>query len=274
MWKNKICLITGGASGIGREIALHLTKRGCHVIILDINEEAGHEAARTCGDLASFYKLDVCDLDAYRRIVEQIITDYGSIDILFNNAGIGIAGEACELDYTLWNRIIDINIKGVLHGIHLIYPLMVKNKRGVIVNTSSLAGLGPLPLMAPYSMTKHAVVGLSNSLRLEAKKFGVQVNVLCPAAVETPILKAANPADLPAVTWMPDTVRYLSLLAGKPYSLSQFASDALKAIEADKGVVVLPQKAKIGVLIGRLFPWLAEKSILKALQKERAFRPL
>lgn len=273
MWKNKVVLITGGASGIGKEFALALSKKGSHVVILDINEESGKSTARECGEFASFYRLDVCNIDAYRDVIEQILADKGSIDVLFNNAGIGIAGEIYELDPELWDRIIDINIKGVLNGINLIYPLMVKNKSGVIINTSSLAGLGPVPLMAPYSMTKHAVVGLSNSLRLEAKSFGIQVNVLCPAAVETPILKAKNPSDLPSVTWVPDTVRYLSRLAGKPYSLNRFVTEAIKEIEADKAVIVLPQRAKIGVLIGRLFPGVAEKAIMNALDKERSYRP-
>jgi len=273
MWMNKVVLITGGASGIGSEFALNLARKGSHVIILDINEELGIKVAQSCGEHASFYKLDVRDLSAYQQIVERILSEKGRIDVLFNNAGIGIAGETYELNYELWERIIDINIKGVLNGIHLVYPHMVKNKSGIIINTSSLAGIGPLPLMAPYSMTKHAVVGLSNSLRFEARKFGIQVNVLCPAAIETPILKASNPADLPTVSWIPDTVRYLSTLAGKPYSLPQFATDALKEIEADKGIIILPQKAKIGALLGRLFPSLAEKSIMKALEKERSYRP-
>lgn len=270
---NKVVIITGGASGIGSEFALNLTRKGSYVYILDTNEELGIEVARSCGEKASFHKLDVRDLGAYQQIINHILLQKGKIDALFNNAGIGIAGEAYELNYELWERIIDINIKGVLNGIHLVYPQMVQNKSGIIINTSSLAGVGPLPLMAPYSMTKHAIVGLSNSLRLEARKYGIQVNVLCPAAIETPILKASNPVDLPTVPWIPDTVRYLSTLAGKPYSLRQFTIDALKQIEADKGIIILPQRAKIGALLSRYFPWLAEKSILNALEKERSFRP-
>ncbi len=272
MWKGKVVMITGGASGIGRAFALKLSRQGSYVNILDINEEAGARTALDCGENATFYKLDVRDVKAYRNLVNLIIKTSGSIDVLFNNAGIGIAGEAQEIDETLWNRIIDINIKGTLNGINLIYPIMVKRKKGVIVNTASLAGLGPLPLMAPYSMTKHAIVGLSNSLRLEAKLYGIQVNTLCPAAIETDILKAKNPNDLPPVAWLPDSVRYLSSLAGKPYDLNRFVNEALKEIEADKGVIVLPQRAKIGVLIGRWFPWLAEKSIFKAMELERSFK--
>lgn len=273
MWKDKVVIITGGASGIGRGFALTLSQKGSIVIILDINEEAGARTAIDCGENATFYKLDVRDVEAFKHLVNLIIKERGRIDVLFNNAGIGIAGEAHEIDEALWNRIIDINLKGTLNGVNLIYPLMVNNKSGIIVNTASLAGLGPLPLMAPYSMTKHAIVGLSNSLRLEAALYGIQVNTLCPAAIDTDILKAKNPADLPPVSWLPDTVRYLSALAGKPYELNRFVTEALKEIEADKGVIVLPQRAKIGVLIGRWFPKLAEKSILKALEQERSFKP-
>lgn len=272
MWKDTVCLITGGASGIGSALAKNLAERGSKVILLDINEEVGQKVATECGENASFYTLDVRDLASYRQRVQNVLSKNGKIDVLFSNAGIGVAGETYELDPGLWDRIIDVNIKGVLNGIHAVYPYMVQRKSGIIVNTASLGGLSPLPLMTPYSMTKHAVVGLSKSLRLEAKKYGVQVNALCPAAVETPLLKAANPVDLPAVSWIPDTVRYLTRLAGAPYDLGRFASDAIKEIEADKGVIVLPRKAKWISVIGRIFPWLTERSIIQAMQNERSFR--
>ena len=149
---------------------------------------------------------------------------------------------------------------------------MVKQGYGYIVNTASLAGLGPAALMAPYAMTKHAVVGLTHSLRVEAAPLGVQVNVLCPSAIETPILDSFNPADLPAVAWTPNARRYLSNLAAPPYPVSKMAEEVLRAIEKNKSTIVLPGRARLAWFLGRLFPRLVEKLAAKALLIERKSR--
>ena len=121
-------------------------------------------------------------------------------------------------------------------------------------------------------MTKHAVVGLSHSLRLEAAAYGVQVNVLCPSAIETPILDSMNPADLPDVPWTPDARRYLTNLAAPPYPVEKMAEEVLIAIEKNKSTIVIPGRARFAWLMGRLFPSLVEKLATKALQIERKSR--
>jgi NAD(P)-dependent dehydrogenase (short-subunit alcohol dehydrogenase family) len=206
------------------------------------------------------------------EIVNQFFQKYGHLDFIFNNAGIGVAGETFEIPAALWDRIIDINLKGVLNGVLAAYPIMVKQRSGYIINTASLAGLGPAALMAPYSMTKHAVVGLSHSLRVEAAAYGVQVNVLCPSAIETPILDSMNPADLPSVPWTPDARRYLSNLAAPPYPVEKMAEDVIIAIEKNKATIVIPGRARLAWVIGRIFPGLVEKLAAKALKIERDHR--
>jgi len=258
IWKDAVAIITGGGSGIGRALAIAMAKRGALVMVTDIDPDKASLVANECGVNAQSFLVDVRDANQVNELVHQVFHQFGRVDFIFNNAGIGVAGETHEIPAPLWDRIIDINLKGVLNGVLAGYPIMVKQGYGYIINTASLAGLGPAALMAPYAMTKHAVVGLSHSLRLEAAAFGVQVNVLCPSAIETPILDSMNPADLPEVPWTPNARRYLSNLAAPPYPVEKMAEEVLIAIEKNKPTIVLPGKARLAWLMGRLFPGLVE----------------
>jgi NAD(P)-dependent dehydrogenase (short-subunit alcohol dehydrogenase family) len=272
IWKDAVAIITGGGSGIGRALAIAMAKRGALVMVTDIDPDKAKQVATECGVNAQSFLVDVRDANQVNEMVHQVFHQFGRVDFIFNNAGIGVAGETHEIPAPLWDRIIDINLKGVLNGVLAGYPIMVKQGYGYIINTASLAGLGPAALMAPYAMTKHAVVGLSHSLRLEAAAFGVQVNVLCPSAIETPILDSTNPADLPEVPWTPNARRYLSNLAAPPYPVEKMAEEVLSAIEKNKPTIVLPGKARLAWMMGRLFPGLVEKLATKALQIERNSR--
>ncbi len=272
IWNDAVCIVTGAGSGIGRALAKAMSKRGTRVIVTDIDFENAQFVAKECGVNATPVQLDVRNADRVTEIVNEFFQKYGRLDFIFNNAGIGVAGETYEIPVALWDRIIDINLKGVLNGVLAAYPIMVKQGYGYIINTASLAGLGPAALMAPYSMTKHAVVGLSHSLRVEAAAYGVQVNVLCPSAIETPILDSMNPADLPSVPWTPDARRYLSNLAAPPYPVDKMAEDVMIAIEKNKATIVIPGRARMAWLIGRIFPGLVEKLAAKALKIERDSR--
>ena len=112
----------------------------------------------------------------------------GRIDYLFNNAGIGVGGEVDSYTLDDWNDVFDVNLRGVVHGIQAVYPIMIQQHSGHIVNTASMAGLVATPGPASYTATKHAVVAISKALRVEAERHGVQVSVLCPGAIRTPIL--------------------------------------------------------------------------------------
>ena len=272
IWKDAVAIITGGGSGIGRALAIAMAKRGALVMVTDIDPDKASLVANECGVNAQSFLVDVRDANQVNELVHQVFHQFGRVDFIFNNAGIGVAGETHEIPAPLWDRIIDINLKGVLNGVLAGYPIMVKQGYGYIINTASLAGLGPAALMAPYAMTKHAVVGLSHSLRLEAAAFGVQVNVLCPSAIETPILDSTNPADLPEVPWTPNARRYLSNLAAPPYPVEEMAEEVLSAIEKNKPTIVLPGKARLAWLMGRIFPGLVEKLATKALIIERKSR--
>jgi len=267
-----ISIITGAGSGIGRALALAQARMGITIVAVDIDSDAAKRTAEECGNGSWATTLDVRERSAVEGLIGQVMEKYNRIDYLFNNAGIGIGGETYEIDHTHWERIIDINIKGVLNGVLAVYPIMVKQGFGHIINTASLAGLGPAPLLAPYGMTKHAVVGLSTSLRIEAKKFGVRVTVLCPAAIETPLLDSMNPTDLKNIPWSPDIRRFLTNLAGPPFPADRFAAAALRGIDRNKSVVVIPARARFAWRLGRLFPRLVEAMAGMFVEVERKDR--
>lgn len=270
-WKDSTAFITGGGSGIGRALARALTERGAIVCVADLDGEAASRVASECGGGARALQLDVRDDHAVRVAIERFAAEQGRLDYLFNNAGIGLAGESDEIPIPQWRNIVDINLYGVLHGVLAAYPLMLKQGSGHIVNTASLAGLGPAPLLTPYAVTKHAVVGLSTSLRIEAAAKGVRVSVLCPAAIETPLLDQKN-APGSSIPWMPDTRRFLTRIAGAPYPVEKFAEETLAAIAGNQGVIVVPRRARIGWVLGRLFPALVEKLSGAAVAAERKTR--
>jgi NAD(P)-dependent dehydrogenase (short-subunit alcohol dehydrogenase family) len=271
-WHGATALITGGGSGIGRALAIALSKRGATVIVTDIDAAAAASVAEECGRHAQALQLDVTDAAAVSQCVNTAFQQHGKLDYLFNNAGIGVGGEAHEIPVQAWDRIIDINIRGVTNGVLAAYPLMVAQGSGHIINTASLAGLGPAPLMSPYAMTKHAVVGLSNSLRIEARRYGVKVSALCPAAIETPILDKGQPADLPETPWVPDVRRFLTRLAGPPYPVEALAEETLQAIAQNKATIVIPGRARLAWRLGRFFPALVAKLSHDATMAERAHR--
>ena len=184
----KVSIVTGGASGIGRAIAVELIARGSHVVLADIDGEAALRAATELGSLASAATLDVADAAAVTALVRQVVADHGPLDVMVNNAGVAIGGLLEELDERHWTKAVDVNLRGVINGVTAAYEVMRAQGCGHILNTASLAGLIPAPAMLPYTTTKHAVVGLSTALRAEAAGVGVRVSVLCPGFVDTPLL--------------------------------------------------------------------------------------
>jgi len=113
---------------------------------------------------------------------------FGHIDLLFNNAGIAVGGGMADYDPEDWEDVIDVNLRGVANGVQAVYPIMIEQRSGQIVNTASIAGLIAAPSQGSYTASKHAVVGLTKALRVEAERFGVRASVLCPGVVRTPIL--------------------------------------------------------------------------------------
>ena len=260
-------IVTGGASGIGRALGAALADAGARVILADIDGEA---LARTVVELCDSderqsrlivaRELDVRDRDGVRSMVEEIAARDGAIDFFFNNAGLSMGGPTHELTGAHWDRIIDVNLLGVVNGLLAVYPLMVRQGHGHIINTASAAGLVPPPFVVPYAATKHAVAGLTAGLRPEAAMHGVRVSVLCPGAVDTPILDRLPPADLPTRPSQPVTARaYLRRLHQKPIPADKFARTALRDVSRNRAISVIPRRTKTLWYLARLSPSMAER---------------
>jgi len=263
-FEGKVAIVTGAASGIGYALSAALCRRGATVVLADIDETG----AKACADAlaagppgrAAGVGLDVTDAEAFIDLAARVVSDHGHLDLLFNNAGIGVSGEVADLSLAHWRRVVDVNLLGVVHGVVAAYPAMIRQGSGHIVNTASLAGLIPAPLLTPYAMTKHGVVGLSTSLRAEAVRHGVRVSVVCPGVIDTPLLDKPNPSDLPAPASAPDGRALLSRTIGKPYPPESLAEDVLAGVARNRPFIVTPRHARIPWRLYRLSPRLVVDS--------------
>jgi NAD(P)-dependent dehydrogenase (short-subunit alcohol dehydrogenase family) len=272
---DRIAFVTGGASGIGRALCGALVGRGDRVVVADINASGAAAVARQLQakgpGSATSIGLDVSDPRAFEQAVGAVHSDHGRLDLLFNNAGIGVGGAIEELGLAHWERTIDVNLRGVVHGVRAAYPLMIEQGSGHIVNTASLAGLLPFPLGVPYAMTKHAVVGLSLSLRAEARVHGISVSAVCPGVIDTPILDGDGPPDLPR-TRLAGRGREMFLHSnrGAAYPPERLAEDVLRGVERDRAVIIAPPRARVAWWANRLAPRLIERAMARELRWTRA----
>ena len=269
----KTALITGGASGIGRALGAELFRFGAHVVLADVDGPAAELAAKRIGDdgpggSAVGAQLDVRDGAAVRALVENLAELHGGLHLVFNNAGISVGGPTRAMPAAYWDETIDVNLRGVVNGVAAAYPLMAAQGHGHIVNTASLAGLAPAVFTVAYSATKHAVVGLSTSLRPEAARFGVKVSVLCPGAVDTPILDRGTPAGLVPDGGAPMTGReYISRVGLSPMPVDRFARGALRHVRRNRSIIVVPGSARAMWYLHRLSPRLSEAVGRRAIRR-------
>jgi NAD(P)-dependent dehydrogenase (short-subunit alcohol dehydrogenase family) len=277
--RGRVAFVTGGASGIGRAISGALVARGDRVVVADINGSGAAAVARALEQSgpgsASSVSLDVTDARGFEQAVARAHAEHGRLDLLFNNAGIGVGGPVEELALAHWERTLDVNLRGVVHGVRAVYPLMIEQGFGHIVNTASLAGLLPFPLGVPYAMTKHAVVGLSVSLRLEARAHGVGVSAVCPGVIDTPILDGEGPPDLPR-TRLAGRGREMFMHSnrGPAYPPEKLAQDVLRGVKRNHAIIVAPARARTAWLASRFAPQLVERMTMRELEwtRTRLFR--
>ncbi|MGH7808432.1 MAG: SDR family NAD(P)-dependent oxidoreductase [Thermodesulfobacteriota bacterium] len=251
-------IVTGGASGIGRALAEELAGSGVYVVIADRQVDLAEQVSsgiRAQGGAATATELDVRDLDRFRKVVQVTVAGAGRLDYLFNNAGICVTGEIRDFEPTDWYDVIDVNLRGVANGILAAYPLMIEQGFGHIVNTASITGLIAGPMQGSYSATKYAVVGLSRALRIEGRRYGVKVSVLCPGVIRTPIIEGGRYGRFkldPAL--LVERIKRL-----RPMDPSLFARRVLRAVERNRGIIIEPKWWGLLWYLDRLSPWLGER---------------
>jgi NAD(P)-dependent dehydrogenase (short-subunit alcohol dehydrogenase family) len=247
---NQVAIVTGGASGIGRALCEELARRGALAVVADINRDGAQAAASAIdamGGRAVAAPLDVtCAVDV-EHLVEDTVRQHGRLDYMFNNAGIGVAGEVRDLSLDHWRKTIDINLWGVIYGATAAYGVMLRQGSGHIVNIASAAGLIGEPGLAPYSVTKSAVVALSTALRSEAESMGVRVSVVCPGFVDTAIYDNAIGVKV-------DKDKFLAKLPVRLVSAPDAARAILRGVERNQAIIVFPFYARLLWWLTRINP--------------------
>jgi NAD(P)-dependent dehydrogenase (short-subunit alcohol dehydrogenase family) len=250
----KTAVVTGAGSGIGRSLALLLAERGAAVHAADINQPAAEAVAgqiKDAGGRATAHGVDVADAGAVLGLADHVFAT-GPVDLLFNNAGIGLAGEVTETTLGDWRRLIDVNLMGVVHGLHAFLPrLLAQDPPAHIVNTASMAGLVPAAGLAAYSASKAAVVGLTEALDIELRGTRVRVSAVCPGVINTPIVSTSVMRG----PWADRRARTEDLYARRGTSPDVVARQVLAAVSRGRRIVPTPRHQVVPHwMLKRVFP--------------------
>jgi NAD(P)-dependent dehydrogenase (short-subunit alcohol dehydrogenase family) len=262
---NKVAAVTGAASGIGRASALAFALRGAQLAICD-RDEAGlaetEALAAAIGARVLARPVDVSSADEMRGFAEAVHAETGPLDLLMNNAGVGLGASFQDTSLADWEWILGVNLRGVIHGCHFFVPAMVERGRGGhVVNVSSMAGYLPSELLSAYTTTKYAVLGLSESLRIELARHRIGVTALCPGVIDTnitrstPLRGAADAADA--------REQMVGAYQRRGYGPERVAEQLLKAIARNRAIAPVTPEAWGFYYLKRLFPglvhWISRK---------------
>lgn len=241
-FRGKVVVITGAGSGIGKATALAFAKEGALLHITDVNQDRLDKAAKeikAVGAQVTTYLVDSGDRAAMEQFAKEVFAKAGRVDVLHNNAGIGMGGKIEEIPLEHWERIVRINFWGVVYGIHFFLPGMIAQGGGHIVNTASGAGLIGVAGCAHYCSTKFAVVGLSEVMNQELPRYNIYTTALCPGVIRTNIVQdavfqAKTEKDKDLKAW---AIKTFDLIGVSPNKVGQAV---LKAVRKRRAVQVVP----------------------------------
>jgi short-subunit dehydrogenase len=251
--KGNVAVITGAASGIGRALTLGLWEKGCHVALVDLDQDGLARLQLSLNasgrhQVATTHAANVGDKRRMQELAGEVVAAHGAVHVLINNAGIGHEAAFPQTSLDDWERIVDVNLWGVIYGCHFFMPHLAKVDRAHIVNVSSLFGIIAMPGQTAYSATKFAVRGLSESLWEELRATSVGLTVVHPAAVATDIMKRAKGDD-------PELLQRVSRWYERhAISPERAAAQIIRSIEQGTPRVLITREAWLGDLMKRLMP--------------------
>ncbi len=261
--RGKVGVVTGAGSGIGRETAFALAERGADLAICDIDEAGLKETAdriRERGRRVLEARVDVASAEEMAAFADHAFAELGRVDLLVNNAGIGIGGDFLDVPLEEWDAILGVNVKGVVHGCWFFLPRMIEaGQGGHVVNIASMAGYVAAPGMTAYTLTKFGVLGFSEALRNEISVHRIGVTAICPGVINTAIVHSSRMYGAMASDEM--RARGAQAFARRNYGPERVAKGILKAIQRNRAVAPVSPEAWVGYGFKRLFPgllrWLA-----------------
>ena len=245
---DKVVVITGAGSGIGRELALKFAAEGCYLALSDINEGSLEETVALLGlndDRAAKFVVDASDREASEQFSDSVVSKFGQVDVLINNAGLTSTGAVDEVSYEVFEKVINVNMWGVVYGTRAFLPHLKKRPEAVLANVSSINGMVPFMNNGPYNMSKYAVYGLNETLMMELKDSPVHMLSIHPGGIRTNIVNSAIGAG-------EEQKMAFNKIANT--TAEQAAAAIVKAVKAKKAFLFIGRDAKFMQLLKRVSP--------------------